>query len=106
MRLLGVIVVVLIIMNVCKAFRSRVDVRRGFKSPGLMRVCMSTKSAEPVKEAIAAKGNEVRELKAAKAEKAIILAAVDELVQLKKELAEIEGVPYEDGSIKSKKKKE
>jgi glycyl-tRNA synthetase len=106
MRLLGVIVAVLIIMNVCKAFRSRVDVRRGFKSPGLMRVCMSTKSAEPVKEAIAAKGNEVRELKAAKAEKAIILAAVDELVQLKKELAEIEGVPYEDGSIKSKKKKE
>jgi glycyl-tRNA synthetase len=62
--------------------------------------------AVPVKEAIAAKGMQVKELKASQADKAVIMAAVEELVKLKKELAEIEGVPYEDGSIKSKKKKE
>ena len=63
-------------------------------------------SSAPVKEAIASKGNEIREMKAAKADSAAIKAAVDELVALKKELAALEGVEYDSGSIKNKKKKE
>ena len=61
-------------------------------------------SSAPVKEAIASKGNEIREMKAAKADSAAIKAAVDELVALKKELAALEGVEYDSGSIKNKKK--
>ena len=68
------------------------------------RLC--TTSSAPVKEAIVSKGNEIRNMKATKADKDAIKCAVEELVALKKELAAIEGVPYDDGSLKSKKKKE
>ena len=107
-KLLTPIVVMISILSIANGLiRTRTGLNGRVKwSSSLLRTHMSTKSAGSVKEAIAAKGSEVRELKAANADKSVIMGAVDDLVRLKKELAEIEGVPYEDGSMKSKKKKE
>ena len=106
-KLLTPIVVMMSILSIANGLiRTRTGLNGRVKwSSSLLRTHMSTKSAGSVKEAIAAKGSEVRALKAANADKSVIMGAVDDLVRLKKELAEIEGVPYEDGSMKSKKKK-
>ena len=64
----------------------------------------STQDSAAVKSAIEAQGIKVRELKASKAEKDEVKAAVDELIALKAQLSAIDGTPVDAGSLKGKKK--
>lgn len=71
-----------------------------------LRTFATTTDTTALKTAIETKGGEIRELKAASADASAIKAAVDQLLELKKELSLLDGTPVDAGSKKAKKKKD
>ena len=90
------------------AFRSTsrnvLSVRKAFTfgRPSVALFSTSTPHLDVLNEQIKSKGDTIRELKASKGDEKAIKAAVDELLLLKKQLADAVGTPAE-ASVKAKK---